>query len=182
MARVPYIDAEDLPADQRHLPLSVSNITRAMSNSPGVAHQSGQVARFVAAMDLDPRLRELAIMQVGYAMGCAYEYAHHVKVALAVGVSDADILAIAEESAGRRSGLEPLARTVLSGAREMTDGQAMSEATFAELQAALGERHLVELVFAIANYTGVVRILQSLDVGLEDEYLGYLERFPLPGP
>ena len=39
---------------------------------------------------------------------------------------------------------------------------------------------LVELIFAIANYNGVVRFLASLEIDLEEEYYPLLEQYPLP--
>jgi hypothetical protein len=62
----------------------------------------------------------------------------------------------------------------------MTLGVNLSAATFAELRRALDDERLVDLLFAIANYNGVVRILAALEVDLEDEYRAFLDRFPLP--
>jgi AhpD family alkylhydroperoxidase len=183
MARLPYVDKDDLPPEESHLPLSTSNITRALSNAPRVANQSGLVARFIRdGLVLDPRLRELALIGVGYATGCAYEYAHHVRLGLECGVSEADIRAVAAESAGRASGLEPLAGAVLRAAREIAAGPGVSAATFAELGAGLDNREIVELVFATTNYLGVSRMLLSLGVDLEPEAEEYVRRFPLKAP
>jgi alkylhydroperoxidase family enzyme len=70
---------------------------------------------------------------------------------------------------------------VLRAAREMTTGIAISDKTFAELQEHLDNERLVDLIFAIANYNAVVRLLASLKVDLEDKYFDYLKKFPLPG-
>ena len=181
MARVPYVDKDELPEKFRGLMSSDANITRALSNSPQVAYQSGQVARYIRHDSrLDPRLREMAILQVGYSARSAYEYTHHIKIAFNFGVSEADVRAIADESAGWPTQLEPLAKAVLRAAREMTNGLSVSDETFVALQKSFDNEQLVDLIFAIANYNGVVRMLASLKVDLEDEYLPYLEKFPLP--
>ena len=181
MARLPYIDKHDLPPQYRDAPFSDANITRVLCNSPNVAMQSGGVARYIRSGNrLDPRLRELAIIQVGYSTRNAYEYAHHVQIGLAHGVSEADVRALADETAGYASPLEPLAKAVLCAAREMTHDLAVTDATFAELRRHLDNECLVELLFAIANYNAVVRLLASLKVDLEDDYQTYLQRFPLP--
>ena len=180
MARVPYVEKHELPEKFRDLMSSDSNITKALANSPEVAYQSGQVARYIRHVSkLDPRLREMAILQVGYSTGSAYEYTHHIKIAFGFGVSEADVRAIADETAGWPTSLDPLAKMVLRAAREITHNLAVSDETFAALQKSLDDEQLVELIFAIANYNGVVRILASLKVDLEDEYLPYLEKFPL---
>jgi alkylhydroperoxidase family enzyme len=179
MARVPYIDRKDLPDKFRDQLHSDANVARALSNSPSVAVHSGAIARYIReGSRLDPRLRELAIIQVGYAARSAYEYAHHIEIGLRYGVTESDIRALALESRGHSTQLEPLTKSVLRAAREMTTGLAISDETFAELQAALDSECLIELIFAIANYNGVVRMLESLKVDVEDEYRQYLERFP----
>lgn len=128
---------------------------------------------------LDPRLRELAILQVGYFVGNHYQFAHHVEIAISLGVPEQDIRAIAEETEGRKSHLEPLARSALSAAREMTSSVSLCQETFDALRAGLDNECLVDLLFAIATYNSIVRILASLEVDLEDEYRPLLDRFPL---
>jgi alkylhydroperoxidase family enzyme len=179
MARVPYIDPQNVPEQYRNLISSDANVTRALANSPKLAFLSGSMARYIRHESrLDPRLRELAILQVGYSARSAYEYTHHIKIGFSFGVTPDDLHAIADETAGRPSKLEPIAKTVLRAAREMTDGLTVSDATFAELRAAFDNECLVDLLYAIANYNGVVRILAALQVDLEDEYRDYLKTFP----
>lgn len=181
MARVPYLNPEDLPLEYQDMPRMKSNITRALANSPrGARHKAGIGMYLRHESKLNPRLRELAILQVGYTTGSAYEYAHHVDVALSFGVSEADILAIAADSAGLGSSLEPLARAVLRAAREMTERLTLSDETFAALSGALDAESLIDLLIAIGEYNGMVRIMAALQVDLEPEFLTYLERFPLP--
>jgi alkylhydroperoxidase family enzyme len=171
MARVPYVDvAKD-----------AINIRRALANSPAAAQKNTALAMYIRNdSKLDARLREMAILQVGYSARCAYEYAHHVELGREFGVSDDDIRAIADETAGRPTKLEPLTKTVLRAAREMTDGIGISDTTFAALKPHLSNELLVDLVLAIAFYNATVRILDSLKVDVEPEYQHYLQDFPLP--
>jgi alkylhydroperoxidase family enzyme len=181
MARVPYLDLKDLPAEHQDMPRMKSNITRALANSPnGARHVAGLGMYLRHGSRLSPRLRELAILQVGYSTGSAYEFAHHIDVALGFGVSDSDIRAIAEESAGRPTTLDPLARAVLRAARELTHQLTLCDATFAVLSEGMDKECLIDLLIAIAEYNGMVRIMAALQIDLEPEYLDYLERFPLP--
>ena len=181
MARIRYAEPQDLPPEYRHLLPAPRNISRALANSPKLGGLARSIANyFQEDSRLDPRLREMAIIQVGYLARSRYEYAHHVAVGLKVGVSEEDIHAIAEETAGRSSGLDPLAKAVLRAAREMTLELAISDSTFAELRPAFDDGQLVDLVYGIAIYNGVVRILASLQIDLEEGYESYLTRFPLP--
>ena len=181
MARLPYLDAADLAAEHRDLLDSPINIRRALAHSPGALQGFIALALYLRhESPLDPRLREFAIIQVGYVSGAAYESGHHIEIGARVGVTDDDLRSIARETAGESSNLPPLDRAVLRAAREMTDGHAISDETWTRLEAALDRTALVDLVMAIATYNGVVRVLGALEIDIEPGYESYLERFPLP--
>jgi alkylhydroperoxidase family enzyme len=181
MARLPYLDRSDLPEDLQSLITPGVNITRAMAHSPKAARKFGALGHYIRhGSALDPRLSELAIIQVGYLTRTPYEYAHHVKIGLDFGVTEEDIRAIAEETAGRTTTLDPVSRAVLQAAREMTLDLTVSDAAFAVLHDALGAERLVDLLLAISIYNGVVRLLGALRIDVEEDYLSYLDRFPLP--
>jgi alkylhydroperoxidase family enzyme len=181
MARVPYLDQQDLAPEHRDLLARSVNIVRALANSPNglrAFHGLGQFIRFKSK--LDPRLRELAILMVGYVTRSPYEWSHHLEIGRRFGVSDADIRALIEEAEGRQSPLEPLARTVLKAAVEMTRDLGVSDATFARLREDLDEERTVDLVLTIGFYNAVVRVLASLQIDVEPDYQRYLDEFPLP--
>ncbi len=117
---------------------------------------------------------------MGYSARCIYEYAHHLEIARGFGVSDDDMRAIADETAGRPTKLDPLAKAVLRAAREMTATLGIADATYAVLRQSLDNERFVDLVMAIAFYNATVRILESLKVDLEPDYQALLDQFPLP--
>ena len=181
MARLPYLDRADLPPEFQQLLERNINLHRLLVHSPIATRAWHIFARFIRHESrLDPRLRELAILQVGYLERSEYEFSHHIKIGREYGVSDDDIRAIGEEAAGRPSKLDPLAKAVLRAAREMTQGLAISERTFQELQQGLDNERLTDLVLTIGFYNAVVRILATLKIDVEDDYKKYLEEFPLP--
>jgi alkylhydroperoxidase family enzyme len=181
MARLPYLDRSDLLPEHRDLLARNINLYRVLAHSPRAARSMNGLARFIRdGSRLDPRLRELAILQVTYLTKSRYGFSHHVRIGREFGVGDDDIRAVAEESAGRPSGLEPLARTVLAAAREMTSGAGLSGETFAALGADLDYERLVDLLLTIAFYNGLVRLLDATEIDVEEDYLPYLDEFPLP--
>ena len=181
MARVPYLQQSDLPPEHQEILARPIALNRAMANHPEAARAMTGLAMYIRHKSkLDPRLRELAILQVGYLAKSAYEYSHHVKIGREFGVTDDDIRAIGEETAGRPTKLDPLSKAVLRGAREMTKDIGMSDATYAELERALGREKLIDLMLAISFYNGVVRLLGALQIDVEPEYQKYLEQHPLP--
>ena len=181
MARIPYLDKSDLAeADQDLLNRPIA-LNRALVNSPKAARAFSGLGGFIRyGSKLDPRLRELAILQVGWLARSPYEWSHHVKIGHDFGVSDADIQALIDDTAGKPTPLDAPALNVLRGAREMTNDGAMADATFATLQSALGHEVVVDLTITIAFYCAVVRVLATLLIDVEPDYLPYLERWPLP--
>jgi alkylhydroperoxidase family enzyme len=181
MARVPYLDKSDLAeADQDLLTRTIS-LHRALVNSPNAARAFSGLGQFIRyGSKLDARLRELAILQVGWLARSPYEWSHHVKIGHDFGVSDADIQALIDDTAGKSASLDSLPLAVLKGAREIANDGGMSAATFASLQASLGNEQVVDLTVTIAFYCAVVRVLATLQIDVEPEYIPYLERWPLP--
>jgi alkylhydroperoxidase family enzyme len=181
MARVPYLEKADLPPEHQDLLTRRINLFRALVNSPGGArafHGLGHYIRF--GSKLDPRLRELAILQVGWLARSPYEWSHHVKISYDFGVTDVDIQALIDDTAGKLTELDPLTKLVLKAAREITLDGAASDASFAALREALPIDHLTDLVLTTAFYNAVVRVLATLQIDVEDDYMPYLQRFPLP--
>jgi alkylhydroperoxidase family enzyme len=181
MARLPYLDKSDLIAEHQDLLARNLNLYRVLAHSPRAARSLNTLARFIRdGSRLNPRLRELAILQIGYMTRSAWEFSHHIRIGREVGVTDDEIRAIADETAGRPTVLDPLAKTVLRAAREMTAGLVISDETFAELRRELDNERLTDLVVTISFYNGLVRLLETMQVDVEEDYLVYLDEFPLP--
>ncbi len=181
MARLPYLDKSDLLPEHQDLLARNINLYRLLAHSPRAARSLNTLARFIRdGSRLDPRLRQMAILQVGYVTRSAYEFSHHIRISREFGVSDQDIRAIAEETAGRATALDPLAKAVLRAAREMTCGLEISNEAFDALRHEIDDERLTDLVMTIAFYNGLVRLMAALQIDVEDEYRGYLEEFPLP--
>ncbi len=181
MARLPYLSADDLAPDDRDLLARNLNLYHELVHSPDAARAFAAPALYVRHdSPLDPRLRELAILQIGYVTKTEYEYAHHIEIAQGVGVTDEDIRAVALETAGATNSLGTIERAVLSAAREIVDQPKISDETFAILSNHLDEQCIIDLVLAISFYCAVVRVLGVLQIDLEENYKHYLREFPLP--
>ncbi|MEM6499944.1 MAG: carboxymuconolactone decarboxylase family protein [Pseudomonadota bacterium] len=181
MARLPYLEKSDLPeADQDILSRDI-NLYKILAHSPNAARAFQGLGRFIRfESKLDPRLREMAILMVGYLARSPYEYSHHIKIGRDFGVSDDDIRGLIQEAEGRSSSLDPLSKSVLAAAREMTIDGTVSDKTFATLSEDLSRAHLLDLIITIGVYNAVVRVLASTGMDVEDSYMSYLDEFPLP--
>jgi alkylhydroperoxidase family enzyme len=181
VARLPYLNKSDLTAEHHDLLTREINLHRAFVHSPEALRSFQGLARYIRYKSrLDPRLREMAILQVGYAARSPYEYSHHVKIGREFGVSEDDIRAIEAETRGEITHLLPLERAVLGAARELTAAPSLSQETFAELRKSLDPDCVVDLLMTISFYCGVVRLLAALEIDVEDDYMQYLQQFPLP--
>ena len=96
MARVPYIQRDDLPESQQ--PIydqiaktrgQVSNVFSAFLNNPNAAEAVTSVGEYVRyKSNLDPIIRETAILTTAKELQNKYEWAQHEPVAKKVGVRD----------------------------------------------------------------------------------------------
>lgn len=175
MPRLPYLNRDDLSEENRDLLSRDINLMRLLVHSPGAARSFNELGMFIRHRSkLDPRLRELAILQVGWLARSRYEFSHHVKIGKGFGVTDHDIRALIAETEGIESGLDPIAKEVLRCAREMTQGLSASDRVLSNLRAPLGDECLTDLIITIAFYNAVVRILETFDIEVEAEYEQYL--------
>jgi alkylhydroperoxidase family enzyme len=182
MARLPYLEPDQVAEQYRDMLKRNTNLHKLLVNSPEMARAFSGLGGYIRNRSkLDPRLRELAILQVGWLEKSEYEFTHHVKIGKEFGVTDADIEGLMAETAGKTSTLEPLAKAVLRGAREMVRDLAMSEATFAEIKRELSNEHMVDLVLTIAFYCAVVRVLATMQIDNEPYYKEVLQQYPIAG-
>lgn len=181
MALVPYLSESDLPEEDRSLLARPINLFRALANSPEALRNHAAFGEWIRhGCELDPRLRELAILQVGYLTASPYEWSHHIKIGHDFGVSDEDVTALIAATAGQEHGLGEVETAVLSAAREITRDKRMADETWKVLHGHLGKARLVDLVIVISFYNAVIRILGTLQIDVEPDYERYLEAFPLP--
>ena len=182
MARLPYLEADQVAPEYRDMLKRNTNLHKLLVNSPDMARAFNGIGGYIRFRSkLDPRLRELAILQVGWMEKSEYEFTHHVKIGREFGVTDGDIEGMMAETEGKPSGLEPLAKAILRGAREMVRGLAMSEATFAEIGKELTNEQMTDLVLTIAFYCAVVRVLATMKMDNEPYYKEVLQQYPIPG-
>jgi len=152
------------------------NLLRTALHHPPVARVIGDaIDALVLSGVLDARLRELAIMRVGWRIGAPYEWANHYAIARRAGLTDDEIVAV---RASAPAALGAPEQCVVRVVDEVLDGVSVSEATLAEARDLLGDdRALIELVMIPACYRAIGTFLLTFDVPLEDG----LERWPPDG-
>jgi alkylhydroperoxidase family enzyme len=177
MARLPFLNAAEIPADRPNIIRrlereqgTVPNVYRVLAHAPVLADAFRTASLELRnGSDLDPRLRELAILTVASSAHSHYEVAHHRPKALAVGVLDAQLAALENfETAPQFSDVE---RAVIRYAHEATIALEVSDATWDALTTHLPTRQqVVEVVLLVAWYNASARIMVPLRIELEEEY------------
>lgn len=181
MARLPYIEKAQVAPENQDLMKREITLYKQLVNSPNALRAFQGLGQFIRYKSkLDTRLRELAILQVGWLARSAYEWSHHIKLGYEFGVTDADIEGLIADTAGKSTSFGPLERLILLAAREATRDGAVSLATFEALQKHLSNELMIDLVMTIAFYNAVVRVLASLEIDVEPDYRKYLEKYPFP--
>lgn len=145
------------------------SVFQVLLHNPGVAAAlNGLLHALLWKGTLDARLRELVIMRVGWATGSVYEWTQHWRVALQLGVDEADVLAVRDWRASDRFG--PVEQAVLAATDDTVETGTISDAAWAACRDAFDgdEALLVELVAVIGNWRLFSALLRSLAVPLED--------------
>jgi len=177
MARVRYLSAKDAatPAAKalwRRLeterPLPTANVFRAVAHAPAVLDASLTYADALRQSDLDPSLRELAILTVGLASGVEYEVAHHAAHAVRAGVRADQLDALQDFRAS--DAFNARERAVMRVAFESTVNVFVADDIWADASAHLSDREMVELALTIGFYNNGVRLMAMLNIDLESDY------------
>jgi len=174
MARLPYVSREDLTAEEREVfdefererGTAPAHIHRAIANAPNLLRRFSAMAMELRNhTNLDPRLRELALMTVGRIAGAEYEFVHHWNIALNLGVRREQLEQLADFE--RSSVFNEHERAVMRYAAEATANIKVSDKTFDALREFLDHRRIMELAMNVAFYNAVVRIIVPIGVELE---------------
>ena len=180
--RVPMLGEEEARVIGKEVgvPSTMSglNVFRIMSWHPTLA---GVVAKQLAMLlyrgnMLDDRLRELIIMRIGWRTGAMYEWTQHWPVALRVGLTEDETLAVRDPD--KATCLGAAERAVITATDDVLDNGSISEESWqacAEYLSTNEER--LELVAAICNWNTFSILLKSLKIPLE----GGIEAWPPDG-
>jgi 4-carboxymuconolactone decarboxylase len=123
----------------------------------------GAYCRFESA--LDPRLRELSLLIAARHFDAQYSWNAHIGKAAGLGVSRDSLAALAERREpdfGQRD-----EQIVYRLATEILGGHFVSDDTFGQAMAVLGEQGVVDLIGCLGNFSMLAMLLNTFQVDLQ---------------
>ncbi len=170
MARIPYPDPDTFDADTRSLldKLPPLNLFRMMAGGGALLNNFVRLGNHLLfKSELDPVLRELAIIRVGVLSGARYEVYQHEAIARTMNIDEAVIAGI---HAGPDDGaFDDIQRLALRFTDDVVANVRASDDTFVPLVAALSSRQVQELTVTIGYYMMVSRYLATFGIEIEGE-------------
>lgn len=169
MALLPYLENKDASPDVLKA-LSrpvVLNVQRMTANAQKIFLARSRLSNALfTQIDIDPKLREIAILRTAKDCHSVYEWTQHVPAAKHVGVSDEQIAAI-ENWQGAKCFSE-VERLVLQFTDEVNANVKASRQTLEALKKHLTPGMIIELLIIIGHWRQTASILETTEVELED--------------
>lgn len=149
------------------------NVYRTMAHHPALVRAWAPLRQHVVkdtALGLERS--EIVILRTGVRLGSAYEWAHHVARARALGISDDRIKALQTTPEGEDA---LLARAV----DQIIDQHKLSADLEAELATTIGREALFDLIATVGFYSVLGTILMTYDVPVDAAIKAEFEANPL---
>ncbi|MCU1454141.1 MAG: carboxymuconolactone decarboxylase [Acidimicrobiales bacterium] len=150
---------------------STINIFATLVRHPGLFRRWMPFGGKLLAGKLPARERELLILRIGWRCRAEYEWAQHVTIGRATGLTDEEIERI--KAGPDAPGWAPFDAVLLRAADELKDDSCIGDETWAALAERYDERQLIEVPMVVGHYLLVSCTLNSLGVPLEDGVIGF---------
>jgi len=169
--RLPLIDPESAPDSIREafaaLPAPL-NIFRMMAHAPTSFRPLLRLgSSILAAQQLDPRLREFAILLAVRAFGGRYEWIQHVPIAEACGATPEQVLAL-EEGRLDADCFDDTEKAFLAFVEDSARNVRCGDAVFTRMRQLFTDREIVETILTIGYYQMLARLTECTDTELDE--------------
>jgi alkylhydroperoxidase family enzyme len=178
MPRISYFDVETAHGEHAKFLDKLKphlNIYRMLAHSEnGLKSFTRMGNTLLHRCELDPALRELAIVRVGRLSRAAYEVFQHERIAREVGVGE-DKIAALRDATIEAPAFTDSEKAVLRFTDDVVRNVKATDRSFKAVQAALSPGALVELTLTIGYYMMVCRFLETLGVDGEEGQAEWLK-------
>jgi len=173
----PVTDDSTLDSEAREL-LQTTNLGPAVNIFGTLVHHPKLFKRWLVFANhvlfkstLPARDRELLILRTGWRCVAEYEWGQHVLIGKAAGLSDEEIARITDGP--EAAGWDPFDAVLLRAADELHDDYFLDDSTWAALSERYSTQQIMDVVFAVGQYTLVSMALNSFGVQLDPGVPGF---------
>jgi alkylhydroperoxidase family enzyme len=148
------------------------NVFSTLANHPELYRDWTTFASYILRRStLSPRDREILILRIGSLCQAEYEWGQHVRIGKQAGLTDEEIrrIPIGPEAPGWSASDADLLRAT----DELHHDSRVSDATWARLAARFDQKQMLDLLFAVGQYTLVSMVLNSCGVELDPGVDGF---------
>lgn len=139
------------------------NVFRTLAHYPGLLRKLYPCgAKLLDGGKLSSRWRELLILRVAALTDCTYEWAHHVVLAKAVGLTPEEIAAV--QSYPEAGGWDPIETALLDAADQLAKTCDIEEDTWSALEQRLTLQQLIEVPLVVGWYRMLSGFIRSLRI------------------
>ncbi len=182
MARVRILKNEEAPPESKEFLEKIEgngavvlNLYRTLAHSPSTLSNFVKLGNVLLDhAELPPKFRELAILRIATLSGSEYEFNQHVPIALEFGVTQEQIDDIHQWPDSPH--FDKGERAVLAYTDQVTLNIRVSDRIFNMLHKYLSDRSIVELTTTIGYWGMIARVLEPLEVELDDNLAGSAEK------
>jgi len=171
VALIPYADED--PPDERvravlgRLPEPRINLFRMLANAPALIGPTLRLGQAILTKgDLDPALRELAILHAARLTRTEYEWAQHEAIARLVGVPD-DKIAAVERGEVAADPLDPREQLALALVASVLNDDAPPSDLVQRGERELGRAELIELLLVAGYYAMLGGVMRAVKIDID---------------
>jgi alkylhydroperoxidase family enzyme len=170
VARIPYVDPASASEPVRE---AFAQLPVHLNVFKLIAHAEDSFRPFLryggsilARQQLEPRLRELAILRVAKLADAEYEWVQHVPIARQAGVAEAQVAAL-ERGEIEAACFDETERLLLAFTDDVVGTGRPPRERFEALARRLSARELVELVLAVGFYLSIGKLMTAFEIDLD---------------
>lgn len=142
------------------------NIHRTIGHAPELYKAFAGLATALRFSGVTPRVdRELMILRTTQLKEGDYEFAHHKRIGLTCGLTEAQIDSLPRWR--RTSVFNNRQRAILEYAEQMVQAAEVDDATFATMQRLFSPQEIVELTMTSGFYVGVAQFSRALRIEMD---------------
>lgn len=177
--RIPPLREDEWTPEQRrmleyaHRVGGFYNVIGTLARHVEASKRLGQMGAHVLGptSTLPPRDRELLILRTAWLCRAEYEWAQHVAIGRRAGVTDEEIERC--RRGPEDAGWDAFDAALLRAADELHAEQCIADATWATLASRYDTLQMMDVVFAVGQYTLVAMALKSFGTPLDEGLAGF---------